>query len=179
MRTVRTMLALVVCVALVSSVSAAEQRQTRAPEGGRGRMTDAAARVDMMLRNLELTDAQKTQIEDIKKEFGPKLKAAQEKIDSILTDEQKKARAEAMQKARESREGWQTMRETIDKALNLTDAQKKDMETARTASMELNRDLMQKIMAVLTAEQRETLQRARQERGQGEGQERGQRRPRN
>ena len=175
MRMVRTMLALVVCVALASTLSAAEQKQRRAPEGARG-PTSFAARVEMMIRNLDLTDAQKSQLEEIKKEFGAELKAAQEKIDSVLTDDQKKARAEAMQKVRESREGWQNLRETLEKAMNLTDAQKKDMEAARTASMELNRELMQKVMSVLTTEQKEALEKARRERGQRGGQERGQRR---
>ena len=113
-----------------------------------------------------LTDAQKATIEEIKKEFGPKLKAAQEKQDSILTEDQKNARAEVFQKAREPNEGRQSMRETIEKALNLTEAQKKDMEAARKVSEELNKALMDKVTSLLTPEQKEKLEKARQERGQ-------------
>jgi Spy/CpxP family protein refolding chaperone len=129
-----------------------------------------------MVRGLDLTDAQKASIEEIKKEFGPKLKAAQEKQDSILTEEQKQARAEAFRKARESGEGFRNMRETIEKVLNLTDAQKKDMETARKAAEELNKALTDKVTAILTPEQKEKLEKARQERGQrgGRGGNRGQ-----
>ena len=71
-----------------------------------------------------------------------------------------------LQKARESNEGRQNMRETIEKALNLTDAQKKDMEAARKASEELNKALMDKVTSLLTPEQKEKLEKARQERGQ-------------
>jgi Spy/CpxP family protein refolding chaperone len=170
MKIVRTVLALVVCVAMVGILSAAEGRKPggRGPDGpreGRG-FGDPTARIDFMVRGLELTDAQKATIEEIKKEFGPKLKAAQEKQDSILTEDQKKARAEVFQKARESNEGRQNMRETIEKALNLTDAQKKDMEAARKASEELNKALMDKVTSLLTPEQKEKLEKARQERGQ-------------
>ena len=170
MKIVRTVLALVVCVAMVGILSAAEGRKPggRGPDGpreGRG-FGDPTARIDFMVRGLELTDAQKATIEEIKKEFGPKLKAAQEKQDSILTEDQKKARAEVLQKARESNEGRQNMRETIEKALNLTDSQKKDMDAARKASEELNKSLMDKVTSVLTPEQKEKLEKARQERGQ-------------
>lgn len=129
-----------------------------------------------MVRDLDLTEAQKATITDIKKEFGAKLKAAQEKQDSILTEEQKKARAAAFQKARESGEGFQNIRETIEKALNLTDAQKKDMEAARKASEELNKAVMDKVTSALTPEQKEKLEKARQARGQrgGRGANRGQ-----
>jgi len=132
-------------------------------------MGDPTARIDYMVRDLDLTDAQKASIEEIKKEFGPKLKAAQEKQDSILTEEQKKSRAEAFRKARESGEGFQNMRQTIEKALNLTDAQKKDMEAARKASEDLNRELMNKVTSLLTPEQKEKVEKARQQRGQRGG----------
>ena len=170
MKTVRTVLALVVCVAMVGTLAAAEGRKAEGrgpggPGGGRG-FGDPTARIDFMVRGLELTNAQKASIEEIEKEFGPKLKAAQEKQDSILTEDQKKARAEVFQKARDSGEGFQNMRENIEKALNLTDAQKKDMDAARKASEELNKALMDKVTSVLTPEQKEKLEKARQERGQ-------------
>jgi len=170
MKTVRTVLALVVCVAMVGTLAAAEGRKpggrgTGGPREGRG-FGDPTARIDFMVRGLDLTDAQQATIEEIKKEFGPKLKAAQEKQESILTEEQKKARAEVFQKARESSEGRQNMRETIEKALNLTDAQKTDMAAARKASEELNKALQEKVTSVLTPEQKEKLEKARQERGQ-------------
>jgi len=170
MKAVRTLLALVVCVAMVGTLAAAEGRKGGRGQGGPGRgFGDPTARIDYMVRALELTDAQKAKVEEIKKEMGPKLKAAQEKQDSILTEEQKKARAEAVQKARESGQGFQNMRETIDKALNLTDAQKKDMDAARKAMEELTAAVMEKVTSVLTPEQKEKLEKARQERGQRGG----------
>lgn len=180
MKTVRSVLAWVACVALVGSVLAAEgqsggRRRPGGPGGaGRG-MGDPTARIDFMVRGLDLTDAQKAKIEDIKKEFGPKFKAAQEKQDSILTDEQKKARTEAFQKARESGQGFQNFRETIDKAMKLTDEQKKKLEDARKATEELNTALREKVTSILTPEQKKKLDEARQQRGnRGGGRTRGQ-----
>ena len=50
--------------------------------------------IDMMVRGLELSDAQKAKLEELTKEQGPKLREAFEKMSSFLTDEQKKAREE-------------------------------------------------------------------------------------
>jgi Spy/CpxP family protein refolding chaperone len=168
MKTVRSVMAVVACLAVVGVLAAAEGQRPggrRGPGAGGPGRGDATARIDYMVRGLDLTDAQKTKIEDIKKEFGPKLKAAQEKSESILTDEQKKKQTEVFQKARESREGFQNIRETLEKELKLTDAQKKQRDEARKASEELNKALMDKVTDVLTPEQKEKLQKAREQRG--------------
>lgn len=168
MKTVRSLLGVVVCVAIAGSVLAAEgQPGGRRGQGGPGRgFGDPTARIDFMVRGLDLTDAQKVKIEDIKKEFGPKLKAAQEKQDGILTDEQKKVRAEEFRKARESGQGFQNLRETIEKAMKLTDEQKKKLDEARKATQELNDALREKITSVLTPEQKKKkMEEARQQRG--------------
>jgi Spy/CpxP family protein refolding chaperone len=169
MKTVRGVLALAVCVAMVGVLAAAEGqgRGQRGPGGPVRGFGDPTARIDFMVRGLDLTDAQKAKIEDIKKEFGPKFKAAQEKQDSILTDEQKKARTEAIQKARESRESFQNMRETIEKAMKLTDEQKKKLDEARKATEELNTALREKVTSVLTPEQKKKFEEARQRGGRG------------
>jgi Spy/CpxP family protein refolding chaperone len=168
MKTVRSVLAVVACLTMVGILAAAEGEKPggrRGPGAGGPGRGDPTARIDFMVRGLDLTDAQKAKIEDIKKEFAPKLKAAQEKSESILTDEQKKARTEVYQKARESREGFQNLRETAEKAMKLTDEQKKQRDEARKASEELNKALMDKVTDVLTPEQKEKLQKAREQRG--------------
>jgi Spy/CpxP family protein refolding chaperone len=177
MKTVRSVMAVVACLAMAGILVAAEGEKPggrRGPGAGGPGRGDATARIDYLVRGLDLTDAQKAKIEDIKKEFGPKLKAAQEKSDSILTDEQKKARSEVFQKARESREGFQNMRETIEKAMKLTDEQKKKLDEARKVSEELNKALMDKVTEVLTPEQKEKLQKAREQRGARGGRQRSQ-----
>ena len=172
MKSLRSVLVGLVCVAITSSVLAADAapggRRGPGGPGGAGRM-DPTARIDYMVRSLELTDAQKAKIEEIKKEFGPKLKAAQEKQDSILTEEQKKARTEAVQKAREANQGFQNLRETIEKAMKLTDEQKKKLEEARKGAEELNTALREKVTSVLTDEQKKKLEASRQQRGNRAG----------
>jgi Spy/CpxP family protein refolding chaperone len=168
MKTVRSVLAMVACLAIVGTLVAAEGEKPggrRGPGAGGPGRGDATSRIDFMVRGLDLTDAQKAKIEDIKKEFAPKLKAAREKSESILTDEQKKKQAEVFQKARESREGFQNIRETLEKELKLTDAQKKQREEARKVSEDLNKAMTDKVTELLTPEQKEKLQKAREQRG--------------
>jgi Spy/CpxP family protein refolding chaperone len=176
MKNVRSLLVLVVCIAIAGTTLAAEGRPGGRPgpggPGGRGGFGDPTARIDYMVRGLDLTDAQKAKVEDIKKEFSPKFKEAQEKRDSILTDEQKKTRTEVFQKARESRQGFPN-REDLEKALKLTDEQKKKTEEARKVTEELTKTMTDKVTSLLTPEQKEKMEKARAERGNRGGGNRG------
>jgi Spy/CpxP family protein refolding chaperone len=113
--------------------------------------------VDMMVRGLELSDAQKAKLEEIKKEQGPKMREAYEKMSSILTEDQKKAREEAMKAAREAGKSREESREAIDKAVKLTDEQKKKQDEMRKSMEESQKSLREKVLAVLTPAQQETV----------------------
>jgi len=64
-------------------------------------------------------------------EHGPKLKEAQAKVDSILTDEQKKARGEATKAAKAAGKKGKEAKADVDAALKLTDEQKKSIEASQ------------------------------------------------
>ena len=116
----------------------------------------AAKQVDGMVRTLTLTDEQKTKLDEIKKEFGPKLMAAMKKMD-VLTPEQKKAKAEAAKKAKEAGKKGKEAREAVDAAVNITDQQKADMAEAKKEMGAIGKELKEKVMAVLTDEQKQRL----------------------
>jgi Spy/CpxP family protein refolding chaperone len=105
---------------------------------------------------LDLTDGEITQIAEIRKEFHPKVVQALNGFRGILTEEQRKAREEALTAGKSHRE--------VRAALNLTDDQKLKMETACKEVRSLVREEMDKIRGVLSEEQQQKLGEFREER---------------
>src|SRR5262249_20511826 len=74
------------------------------------------------LEELDLTDAEVVKIAEIRKEFQPKVRTAMEGLKGVLSEDQKKAREEALAAGKKRKE--------VVASLNLTDAQKEKVETA-------------------------------------------------
>jgi Spy/CpxP family protein refolding chaperone len=108
------------------------------------------------LEQLDLTEGELTQVAEIRKEYHPKLEQALQAFKGVLTDEQKKARHEAISAGKPRREVLST--------LNLTDEQKQKMETACKEVRSVVREEMEKIRGVLTEEQQQKLTDLREER---------------
>jgi Spy/CpxP family protein refolding chaperone len=125
-----------------------EERQERRAEG----LAQQLAHVE----ELDLTDGEMTQIEDIRKEYRPKIEKAMEGMRGILTDDQRKARETALRAGK-------TRREVLE-SLNLTGAQKEKVEAVCKEVGSLVREEMEKIRDVLTAEQQAKLAELRDER---------------
>jgi Spy/CpxP family protein refolding chaperone len=160
MRVVSMALALIASLVIVGNLSAAEEK--RGPEGRRpgGPMMEQWD----MLKEVSLTDDQKVKVEEVKKEYGPKLKEARQKMDGILTEDQKKARTEAMKAARAAGKDRQEARKEVEAAVKLTDDQKAKMAEAKKGVDTLRKEAREKILALLTPEQKEQL---KKERGHG------------
>jgi Spy/CpxP family protein refolding chaperone len=107
------------------------------------------------LRELHLTDAEREQVAEIRKEFRPRITKAMEGLMGILTDDQKRAREEALKAGKSRRE--------IRAALNLTDEQKEKVEAVCKDVTAVVREEMEKIGDVLTASQKEKLEELREE----------------
>jgi Spy/CpxP family protein refolding chaperone len=122
----------------------------------------AADRIERMLQGLTLSDAQKAKLAEVAKECGPKMVEANQKLDALLTLEQKQARVEAMAAAKTAGKKGKEMQEAVEAALKLTDDQKAKYTAARTAMGELEKGLREKVMGVLTPEQVEQVKKARQ-----------------
>jgi Spy/CpxP family protein refolding chaperone len=108
------------------------------------------------LRDLDLTDAEMTQIGDIRKEFRPKIEKALEGLKGTLSAEQMKAREEALTTGK-------TRRQVLE-ALKLTPPQKEKVETVGKEVAGLVREELDKIRDVLTKGQQEKLQDLKEER---------------
>jgi Spy/CpxP family protein refolding chaperone len=108
------------------------------------------------LKELDLTEAELAKIREIRREYRPKMDEAIRQLENLLTDDQEKAREAALKAGK-------TRREVLE-AINLTSAQRAQIENTATQLKNLVGNEVEKIRGVLTAGQRETLQELRDER---------------
>jgi Spy/CpxP family protein refolding chaperone len=108
------------------------------------------------LRDLDLTEAELTQIENLRKEYRPKIVKALEGLRGILTDQQKTAREEALKAGKKRRE--------VLASLNLTDEQRQKVQVIGNEVAPLVREELEKIRDVLTEEQQAKLPELKTER---------------
>jgi Spy/CpxP family protein refolding chaperone len=112
-----------------------------------------AERLSEMLAHLEeldLTEAEMARFADIRKEFQPRMVKAFEGLKGLLSDDQRKAREEALKAGKSRRE--------ILAAFNLTDDQKQKVEAVGKEIRNLLRDELEKMRDVFTEMQKEKLQ---------------------
>lgn len=118
-----------------------EEREERREEGLADRL--------MHLRELDLTEAERSKIESIREEFRPRVKHALENVRGVLSEEQQKAREEALRSGKNLREALGS--------LNLNAEQKEKLKTAGKDVRGLVHEEMEKIRDVLTPEQQEKV----------------------
>jgi len=108
------------------------------------------------LKELGLSEAEMTKIEEINKEFQPKFVKTMEGLKDILTAEQKTAREEGLKTGKKRRE--------VIASLKLTDEQKEKVETVGKQLRTFVHEEMEKIRDVLSEGQKEKLQEFKAER---------------
>ncbi len=146
MKIVSTLLALAVALTIVGKLAADDT----APAKPRHHAMPSPFDV---LKGLNLTDEQKAKVDDLKKEYGPKLKEAHQKLECLLTADQKKAREEAVKEAKAAGKKGPEVWKAAEAAVKLTDDQKAQMKKAHA----LGKEVREKIKAILTPEQQEAL----------------------
>jgi Spy/CpxP family protein refolding chaperone len=125
-----------------------EQRKEQRGEGLAERLAH--------LKELHLTEAERTKIADIRKEFRPRTEKALEELKGMLTEGQRTAREEALKAGKKRRE--------VIAALNLTEEQKQKVENVCKEVGTVVREEMEKIRDVLSEGQKEQLQEFKEER---------------
>jgi len=131
------------------SLTASAQNEKKNKKGA-----DPTAAVSKKLEGIELTAEQKTKIDAIKAEHGPKLKAAQEKVSKALTPEQMKARREAMAAAKAAGKKGKEAAADVKAALKLTPEQEKALTAAETEMRDCTAAFTKAVAEVLTDEQK-------------------------
>ena len=109
-------------------------------------------------KTITLTEEQQKKIDDLKKEYTPKLVDVQKKLDTIETPERKKARAEALKKAKADNIKGKELTKLIDDAVKYTDDEKKQLKDIGAERGKLFSEIQKKKMEVLTDEQKKALQ---------------------
>ena len=128
-----------------------EERQERR-ESRPERLTERIAH----LHELDLTDAKMAKIAEIRKEYHPRIAKAMESLKGILTDDQRKAREDALKANKKRRE--------VMAALNLTDDQKAKVMAVGKEVRVLVHEELEKMRDVLDQGQREKLPELKDER---------------
>ena len=158
MKSARIALTLVIALLIASPLMADGPKKEK-------KATDkcpAASRIDPMLKGLSLTDEQKTKIGEIKKEYSPKLAEAAKKME-VLTPDQKQARENAVKAAKDAGKKGKEVGEAARAAVTLTDEQKATRKAAGKDMKALAKEMTDKVMAVLTDDQKAELAKKRAE----------------
>jgi hypothetical protein len=156
MRSARIALTLVAALLIAGSALAADKC---CPAKKKAPACPAAQQIDQMTAGLTLTADQKTSLTGLKKEYGPKLMAAIKQLD-VMTPAQKKAAAEARKEAKAAGKTGKEIHQAVDAAVKLTAEQKTKMADAHKKVGCLNKEIKQKVMALLTPEQKDQLKKA-------------------
>ena len=108
-------------------------------------------------KSIELTAEQKTKLDALNKEFGPKLAELRKKQASIITADQKKARAEATKKAKADGKKGKELRAVTNAAFAITADQKAQQAETKKAMGALQKEIRTQFAALLTDEQKAKL----------------------
>ena len=132
-----------------------EAKKAEAKKGNRGQKRASLAEQTLKrYAALELSDEQKKQIQEIAAEFQPKLTEAQKKYQALVPADQRKARQEAIAKAKS--EGKK--RAEVVTAFKPTEEQAAAQKQVREVQQAFNA----KVNEVLTKEQKQALRKNRQ-----------------
>ena len=144
-KTLTILTACVLAVSFVTPVMAADKKKKKAP---------TAVKVP---KSIELTADQKTKVDALNKEFGPKLAECRKKAASIITADQKKARTEAVKKAKADGKKGKEVQAAANAAVAITADQKTQQTECKKAMGALNKEIRTQFAALLTDEQKAKL----------------------
>lgn len=144
-KTLTILTACILTVSFVTPVMAADKKKKKAP---------TAVKVTM---GIELTADQKSKLDALNKEFGPKLAECRKKAAGIITANQKKARAEAVKKAKADGIKGKELQAAANTALAITADQKTQQAECKKAMQALNKEIKTQFAALLTDEQKAKL----------------------
>jgi hypothetical protein len=147
----------VVTLSLLAGPSAADDKKdaAKAAEKKDAPKGDPAFNVD---KRITLDEKQQAQVDELKKEYGPKLKEIGAKIDVVMTPERKKAAAEARKKAADDGKKGKELNEAVSAALNLNAEDQAKLKEAQAERQKVVQEIKKKMSEILTEEQKKTMQ---------------------
>ena len=148
---VRTLSCAGLMIAFTLSAGSADAAKEKGKKKG---AEGAASPVFTIPKEITLTADQQAKLDEIKKEKGPKIADLTKKLDSVLTDEQKSARKEAVAKAKTDGKKGKDAAAAVDEALKLTDEQKKHRSELQPELAKLQLSIKEQIHGLLTDDQK-------------------------
>ena len=115
-----------------------------------------AASVVRVPKGIELSAEQTKAVADLNKKYAEQFTAARAKL-NVITPEQRKARAAALKEAKAAGKKGKELREAVNAAVSLTDAQKTQMKEGQKAVREVMVAARKEFAALLTGEQKAKL----------------------
>ena len=120
-------------------------------------------------KEIELNDEQKTKVAELEKEFGPKMKELREKLDKVLTEDQKKARAEVFKDARTNGKKGKEVQQAVKDATKASEEQQKQIDDVEKQIAALRLKIREKVEPILTDEQKTKLPKRPEAKKKGKG----------
>jgi hypothetical protein len=111
---------------------------------------------------ITLTAEQQKKLDELVATYGPKFEAMEKQRDSILSEEQRKAGAEARKAALASGKKGKDLQQAADEAMKLKPEQKSKLDAISKESTALGKEIREKLRDLLTAEQNEELKKLEQ-----------------
>lgn len=154
----RCLLSLSLCAFLLSPAMAQDEKAKR-----KKNQPAKEQPVVQLPKEITLTDEQKTKVAEIEKEYAPKMKELREKLDKVMTEEQKKARLDVMKEAREKAKDnkeakrGKELSQAIKDAMKLSEEQQKKYDETDKQIVALRQEILEKVKPLLTDEQKEKL----------------------
>jgi hypothetical protein len=149
-------LALVTACVIPALAQEGQKKKKKGPQ-----QAQAISAMMKKVESLGLSEEQTAKIKKIGEEMAPKFNELNQKLNTVLTPEQKKARQEAVAKNKADGKKGKEANEAIDAALALTDEQKKVQADVQASMKELSGKLNAAVLEVLTAEQKAKFQPAK------------------
>jgi Spy/CpxP family protein refolding chaperone len=110
-----------------------------------------------MVAGLDLTAEQQAKIDEIRKEYRPKLAEIQKRRNEIMTPERRKTEKEAKQSAKDAGKKGKKAKADVDAALDLSPAESEKLAAIEKERQALIAKINVEVRALLTEEQKAKL----------------------
>jgi Spy/CpxP family protein refolding chaperone len=149
----------VFAIAAVQGADDAAQEQKKSRKKGRDR--DVIAK---MVENIDLTADQQVKLEEVKREFHPKLADLAKRRGSIMTDDRRAKEKDLRKAAKDAGKTGKEIRSEIAAALSLSPAERDQMAAIERDERQLRGEITSRIRAFLNDEQKAKLPERRKDR---------------
>jgi len=119
--------------------------------------------VAKMVENIDLTADQQVKVEEVKREFQPKLADLAKRRRAIMTEDRRAKEKELRKAAKESGKKGKEVRAELEAALGLSPAEREQMATIEREERQLRGEIISRIRAFLNDEQKAKLPEQRRE----------------